>query len=305
MLLILTMALGLGPVFLVSLVPQLVGITDSPYALELAVPFMVVVPIGISYNVMRYQSVSLHRLVEPTLVPIAVFIASFVVGSMVFGYLSGDVETRDAGVLWRSVVMGLTTGAVGAVVATMLGVSSRRRQAPLAPEGPSGRNAILMEMHDGPVQTATALSFHVWEDPNLASSHVGEFVNKLIREMRLILRLGRVHVGPEGILDPIVSLENLIREVETLSPVPVVFTHSNSHRREKVSPEMGRQIYTVVQQALSNVLRHSGAPEATLHLEFGEESVSIGIRDNGTGFDSSDWESHPEYFGLQEMRWRT
>jgi len=44
-------------------------------------------------------------------------------------------------------------------------------------------------------------------------------------------------------------------------------------------------IYRIVQEAVTNILKHSSATEATVVVKKQPSTVSISIRDNGRGFD--------------------
>jgi signal transduction histidine kinase len=52
-------------------------------------------------------------------------------------------------------------------------------------------------------------------------------------------------------------------------------------------------LFRIVQGALSNVVRHSKATEAGVHLTYDTTSVTLKVSDNGTGFDITQ-----EYNGL-------
>ncbi len=72
-------------------------------------------------------------------------------------------------------------------------------------------------------------------------------------------------------------------------------------------PEAAIHVYRIVQEALSNVARHSGAREAWVTLGEKDNHLNLEIRDNGKGF-----EAHPEMkraagqgMGLMGMRERT
>jgi signal transduction histidine kinase len=43
-------------------------------------------------------------------------------------------------------------------------------------------------------------------------------------------------------------------------------------------------IYRVLQEALNNVSRHSGAPEAWIRLKFSAELLELEVEDHGKGF---------------------
>jgi signal transduction histidine kinase len=49
-------------------------------------------------------------------------------------------------------------------------------------------------------------------------------------------------------------------------------------------------LYRVIQEALTNVHKHANASQVTIALDFGIESVSLDITDNGSGFDVAAWQ---------------
>jgi two-component system, NarL family, sensor histidine kinase UhpB len=51
-----------------------------------------------------------------------------------------------------------------------------------------------------------------------------------------------------------------------------------------VEPGAGVHIYRVVQEALNNVTRHSGATEAWVRLKFSEDQLALEVEDRGRGF---------------------
>ena len=51
-----------------------------------------------------------------------------------------------------------------------------------------------------------------------------------------------------------------------------------------VNGTAGVQVYRVLQEALNNVKRHAGAPEAWVRLKFQSDSVTLEVEDHGRGF---------------------
>jgi signal transduction histidine kinase len=51
-----------------------------------------------------------------------------------------------------------------------------------------------------------------------------------------------------------------------------------------VDATAGVQVYRVLQEALNNVKRHAGAPEAWVRLNFQNDSISLEVEDHGRGF---------------------
>jgi signal transduction histidine kinase len=63
----------------------------------------------------------------------------------------------------------------------------------------------------------------------------------------------------------------------------------------------GVHIYRVLQEALNNVSRHSGAPEAWIRLKYSSDSLDLEVEDHGTGFVA---EKTQRGIGLVAMRER-
>ncbi len=59
----------------------------------------------------------------------------------------------------------------------------------------------------------------------------------------------------------------------------------------RLSPEAEVTIFRIAQEALNNVVKHSGASEATVALSFDDNSVSLTVKDNGHGFHPPSGES--------------
>jgi signal transduction histidine kinase len=70
-----------------------------------------------------------------------------------------------------------------------------------------------------------------------------------------------------------------------------------------LSSDIRLGIYRIVQEALHNVVRHSGADEAVVRLETVDNYVRVTIRDNGSGFDPEK-AVRPTSLGLLSMKER-
>lgn len=70
-----------------------------------------------------------------------------------------------------------------------------------------------------------------------------------------------------------------------------------------LTPEVRLGIYRIVQEALHNVLRHAGADEAVVRMEYVNQMLRVTIRDNGAGFDP-ERARRPGSLGLLSMRER-
>jgi len=71
------------------------------------------------------------------------------------------------------------------------------------------------------------------------------------------------------------------------------------------SPEVASQLLRIVQEALTNVRRHSDAGKVLIHCSHGDEQVCISVEDDGQGFYPAEVSKEGgQRFGLQIMRER-
>ena len=77
--------------------------------------------------------------------------------------------------------------------------------------------------------------------------------------------------------------------------------YEKSGKSFPVEPSAGVHIYRVLQEALNNVSRHSGAREAWIRLKYSGDSLELEVEDHGTGFVA---EKMQRGIGLVAMRER-
>ncbi len=112
----------------------------------------------------------------------------------------------------------------------------------------------------------------------------------------------RVTISSEGGL--LAALEEHTRHFEERSQIAVTMDTA-AWRVPFLSRDMEVQLLRIVQEALTNVRRHSGASAVKVILTSGDHTVSVVVRDDGRGFDPTrvgrDGQQH---LGLQTMRER-
>ena len=104
-------------------------------------------------------------------------------------------------------------------------------------------------------------------------------------------------------LDDLGLLPTLLWHFEHYSDqtrVHVAFKHSALGRR--FGPPVETAAYRIIQEALTNVARHSGVKEAEVRCEADPDAFRIEIEDHGVGFDPS--VIRPVSSGLTGMRER-
>lgn len=71
----------------------------------------------------------------------------------------------------------------------------------------------------------------------------------------------------------------------------------------ELAPELGTAVFRVMQESLTNVLRHAGATEVAVRFDTGDGEVHLEVRDNGRGIGPEDLSKRTS-FGVRGMRER-
>ena len=198
-------------------------------------------------------------------------------------------------------------GALAAQLA--LGIQNtnlRRRQLEIAADEERAR--IAHEIHDGVAQSMYALNLGLENCARLARrgdySTLNDSLNNLVPLSRQTLLEIRHYMYD---LTPLLSsedrFEDLVKkqvgEFEAISQIPAHVEIRGGGLPMPVSVRAG--IYRILHEALSNVLKHSGASEVRIELEVDSGNARMSVRDNGVGFDAG---SPRAGFGLNGMRRR-
>jgi signal transduction histidine kinase len=95
------------------------------------------------------------------------------------------------------------------------------------------------------------------------------------------------------------ELQETYSEVKVKREIPIEET--------EVPEPLKIVIYRVLQEALNNVVKHSGANRVTISLDKKNNTIQLAIEDNGCGFDLDEALSVDDFrrgFGLASMRER-
>jgi signal transduction histidine kinase len=85
------------------------------------------------------------------------------------------------------------------------------------------------------------------------------------------------------------ALETLVDRVRERSDLEIVLdvdlAFENDRARTRPTPEIEATVYRLVQEALSNTVKHADATSVRIRVEEDDENVTVTVEDNGTGFD--------------------
>ena len=171
----------------------------------------------------------------------------------------------------------------------------------------SERRGIARELHDEIGQELTGLrlltegarrQFGAQAEASL--DEAVELVDDLMTRVRdLSLNLRPSMLDDMGLLP---ALLWLVERDSSHGNLYVKFEHSGLGTR--LDPDVETAAYRVVQEALTNVLRHANTSEVTLQVWVSEGALGILVEDRGSGFDPSAAFSGTSSIGLPGMRER-
>ncbi len=168
------------------------------------------------------------------------------------------------------------------------------------------RARIASDLHDdlGPLLSAVKLKINSFEltDENdklqmdLTNDHIDDIL-KRIRDISFDLM-------PNALIRKglVKALREFLDYLNNEGSIKFVFESSD---KIQVSEQKAVNIYRIVQEAVNNAIKHSGASEFCLKIESGNKNLLISIRDNGKGFDHDKESETNVGFGLRGLVSRT
>lgn len=172
----------------------------------------------------------------------------------------------------------------------------------------SERRNIALELHDEIGQILTGLKLTLEMSTRLPEKELREsitgaqqLVNELMtrtRELSLDLRPATLdHLGLMS------ALLRHFRHYNSQTKIEVDFMQEGLEGRRFV-PELETAAFRIVQEALTNVARHSGSKDVVVKISVKRKKLKIVIEDHGRGFEADDAFATHQSSGLAGMRER-
>lgn len=171
------------------------------------------------------------------------------------------------------------------------------------------RRSLARELHDGIGQTLTALKNQLERlrrkevddalEAGLADSV--ELASMALNDTRELSRLLRPAVLDDLGLEP--ALRWLSRTLGKRAAMEIIVNSELGEQR--LEPDMETLVFRVVQEALTNIIKHAGVAQAWVDVTQAGGMLRVSIRDEGAGFDPGaaiDAASRSESLGLRGMR---
>jgi two-component system, NarL family, sensor histidine kinase UhpB len=150
------------------------------------------------------------------------------------------------------------------------------------------RKRIARELHDDTAQVLTAqlLRLKTMEavGQNLDPERLGELINMTAEALEDVRHMAH-ELRPPSIddLGLYASVESLTAQFRDRFGVPISYRPEGSKRRFPSGIEIA--MYRIVQEALTNVAKHSGASSAAVSIGNDDTAVWATVSDEGSGFD--------------------
>ncbi|HVY92372.1 MAG TPA: sensor histidine kinase [Bryobacteraceae bacterium] len=173
---------------------------------------------------------------------------------------------------------------------------SRRNSAPLLAELERERSRIARELHAGAGQPLAGIKIHLeileefaaaipdaatMDSARMTIDRLQTLAEQALGQVRAVSHRLHPPEWQEMTLDK--ALESL---VDSSGLAGLRLTKSLPALQEEPSHAAKVQIYRCAQECISNIVRHSGATEASISLRAEEGNVVLTVIDNGRGFDT-------------------
>lgn len=171
------------------------------------------------------------------------------------------------------------------------------------------RARLARELHDATVQTLFSLSLSaevaaslVVSDPEAAGVEVGrirDLAQTAVAELRsLVFELRPPALDDEGLV------ATVGKQLEVLGRIHGLSVALLSSSEERLEPTVESGLFRIVQEALTNVVRHASASRVEVTIETNEHGVTTTVTDDGVGFDPEARSIRARRLGLTSMRER-
>jgi signal transduction histidine kinase len=154
------------------------------------------------------------------------------------------------------------------------------------------RARLARELHDDLSQSLALLSIEIDVMANEQRSdgnketRFGELTKKVQRLSTDVHRISHeLHPAKLNQLGLVATIRGFCRETEAVRGFKVAFEANNIPRA--LPDDVSLCLYRVVQEALQNAAKHSGASSVNVNLSLNEANLCLSVSDNGTGFDTS------------------
>lgn len=151
------------------------------------------------------------------------------------------------------------------------------------------RTDIGRELHDNVNQLLSASKLFIdaaMKDSNQSATFLGQatqYITSAIEEIRALSKVLHTPLIKElGLRESVCNLANDIMIVNDL----VIDVDLSGFSEEELSENFKTTLYRIIQEQMTNIIKHAKAANAHIKLVANETSIMLEIMDNGIGFDT-------------------
>jgi signal transduction histidine kinase len=172
------------------------------------------------------------------------------------------------------------------------------RLAAMLLEKDSRATEVARLLHDtaGPMLSAIGFHLHTLGGDKEAAAEIGGYLEQVIENVRLACNKLQTNVVERTGLP--LAIELLAERLRNETGLQIRLTLDAKRR---LRPAVAHAVYRIMELALENVARHSGAAEAAVHLSVTETGLEGSIQDRGCGFAAKRTRTYPPGTGLVLM----
>ena len=171
-------------------------------------------------------------------------------------------------------------------------VAARHRREEERRRASDERLSIARELHDvlahniSLINVQAGVALHLMderpEQARVALTAIKEASHGALEEVRGVLGALRQE-GEEVPRSPASTLERLDELATSMAAADIKLRHQRTEDVRPLPANVDLAAFRIVQEALTNVARHSGAKHATVTILYGERELELEVTDDGTG----------------------
>ncbi len=171
------------------------------------------------------------------------------------------------------------------------------------------RQIIANDLHDNLGSVLTALKFHFQNirdkkgvsgaDSDLLLNKTDDLLEEAYQKVRGIAHARNAGVNAQEGLLP--AVRNFAAKVSVMNKLGIQVESHGMDKRVENALEI--TIFRIIQELITNVIKHAKASESIIHLTLHEDSINLMVEDNGIGF-STEKIKTKESMGLHSIQKR-
>jgi len=162
------------------------------------------------------------------------------------------------------------------------------------------RNRLAREIHDGIGQLINLVKL---KTKGVAEGEAKEELNQLLEQTLEEVRNVSENLQPSGLNNFSLekNVEKLVTQFDENSTIEFEFTSSDL---PDLDLKVKTHLFRIIQEALSNILKHSQAKNSTIQLYGLENKIQLTIEDDGIGFNPESIDQATAHHGMQNIEYR-